>query len=408
MAASTLDSVAVFQQRAQTFGLNDVQVAAFENAGITSLAKLAFATSYHPGSSDDADFKAFVEATLGGPQPAGVMSSVRRLHFEAYTLCAAELKQRLEQTDESAPKRLPVAERAARRDEQKARLVGLCLENELDVADCLVDACVHQHDQNQLRWIPWEQCITRELELTNQKRETALKTDSSGHVRLADATMPVTSKVTTDLRARLALQRRALAYDQARLFSYMTLESWHSRLFSTMLRTPPEGFRGVTMEQLLRADQMLFTLMSNLTRSNIQPLADGTRPLDAALLASMNDPQVTFLLLPLPVQAKQTGPEVSSGKRKQPSSPAASSSNPPSKKAKGSGKGGRPRGLGSSMPQALKGMHSRNASGQPLCWNYNLDGCANPVTNNRCAKGMHQCCRPGCYGNHPLSRCDKA
>ena len=412
MAASTLDSGAVFEQRATTFGLGAAQIAAFKAAGITSLAKLAFATGFHPGSADDTMFVVFVETVLGGEQTPGIMSSVRRLHFEAYTLCAAELKQRLDQTDESAPKRLPVAERAARRQEQKTRLVGLCLDNELDIADCLVDACVHQHDQNQLRWLPWEQCVTKEAEMSSHKKEASLRTDASGHIRLADASTPVTTKLTTDLRARLALQRRALAYDQANLISYMVCEAWHSRMFSTMLRSPPEGFRGVTVEQLIRADQMLFSIMGNITRNNIQPAADGVKPLDAALQTAMNDAQVTFLLLPLPAGGSAHAPGSGFGKRKAspPKDSVSSSSGRPSKKAKGAGKAGktRPGNTASRMPSELQGMRSKNSKGQPICYNCNLGRRTGDVSNGRCSRGMHQCCKPNCYESHPYSSCPKA
>ena len=136
--ASSVDSEAVFFSRIRAVGLGDADEAALRLQGITTVAGLAFACSYVPGG-DDASFLQLADVVLGGGAAAGRVSAWRRLYFECYTVCAAELKLRLEQTGETPPRKIPPAERSARREAQRLRLPGVSLDGVLDFSDSLLD-----------------------------------------------------------------------------------------------------------------------------------------------------------------------------------------------------------------------------------------------------------------------------
>jgi hypothetical protein len=55
--------------------------------------------------------------------------------------------------------------------------------------------------------------------------------------------------------------------------------------------------------------------------------------------------------------------------------------------------GSKKSGKGPRMPLELVGMSSSTPQGSPICFNFNLDGCK---PGERCPKGFHVCCRPGC------------
>jgi hypothetical protein len=54
------------------------------------------------------------------------------------------------------------------------------------------------------------------------------------------------------------------------------------------------------------------------------------------------------------------------------------------------------------MPKALRGMCDQDPQGRKICYGFNLGTCPSAVD---CDKGMHKCCKPLCFGNHPLSQC---
>ncbi|CAE7408472.1 SLC24A2, partial [Symbiodinium sp. CCMP2456] len=87
-------------------GLDAKDVEALEKVGVNSLAKVAFMTSYTPGSGDDKDLIAAFESALGSPPSVGQKSSFRRLFHESYAVTTSEMKLLVERTDESVPRKL--------------------------------------------------------------------------------------------------------------------------------------------------------------------------------------------------------------------------------------------------------------------------------------------------------------
>ena len=103
----TTESAAVFSARALEVGISQAHLDALVREGFSTLGAYAFSCAYTPGSPDDAPLVALVTRVLAGVPTAAVLAGFRRLCFEAYTFAAAEIKGKVERTDESAPKRLP-------------------------------------------------------------------------------------------------------------------------------------------------------------------------------------------------------------------------------------------------------------------------------------------------------------
>ena len=73
--------------------------------------------------------------------------------LESYTIASADLKSRIDRKDDDAPRKLAVAERASRHQDQVRRLRGLNLVGELEASHSLIDAVVQMYDDNQLRYL---------------------------------------------------------------------------------------------------------------------------------------------------------------------------------------------------------------------------------------------------------------
>ena len=112
--SSFSESEPVFKTRCSQVGLDAADMDCLVKAGVNSLAKVAFMTSYTPGSGDDEDLIAALESALGKPPSLGQKSSFRRLFHEAFAVTTNEMKMLVERTDETVPRKLSVPERAER------------------------------------------------------------------------------------------------------------------------------------------------------------------------------------------------------------------------------------------------------------------------------------------------------
>ena len=227
----------------------------------------------------------------------------------------------------------------------------------------------------------------------------------------------------TDLLLKYALQRRALAYEMARIATYDTMDAWSETLLRHYLDEAKPGFSRVSLEQLVDADKKMFQLIADHTRCGIRRNASGVLPIDLLLEKFNDSSQVLFYLQPRMrgSSAKEPTPGASSQVAQSSGSQAAAkpaSSARAKKRARnndaraaatwhtapavvakaqtGGGKGaGKAAGkTGAKMPAALIGMASRDQEGNNICFAFNLaGGCALGVESGRCAKGRHAASR---------------
>ncbi|CAE7623604.1 bath-40 [Symbiodinium necroappetens] len=254
-------------------------------------------------------------------------SSWRAAFHEAYAVVTAELKQQVERSEEVQVRTLTQPERAERYEKQVKRLSGVNIKGSSEPSERLVDVCVAIYERNQLQYVPWSRCSSREQEAQNESRkEVKLALDSSGKVKVDSASKEVVADTSTEVLVMQALQRRALAMEQANIVSYTLLDLWHQRLMKARLTDPPPGYSRPSFDQLRLADQKLFSELQDETRSGIQALSSG-RPVDNLIKDVMHRAEVSSLLLPLPA------PSVASIAKSTATAP------PPQPTWKGNGKG---------------------------------------------------------------------
>ncbi|CAJ1390222.1 unnamed protein product, partial [Effrenium voratum] len=298
------DSEAVFRNRCAAVLLASDVVDALVAGGITTLARLAFCSSYVPGSTDEGPLVEAIKKCLGRDPGMPEMAGVRRLFHESYALVTTEMKQSVERSEEPAVRKLSQPERAERYEKQRKRLSGLSLRGQLEPSDSLVDLACSIYEENRLRHIPWEKCISREAEIEHeQKKDSRLSFDSqSGRLKIEADDKSVSADMSSDILVQYALTRRGLAMDQAGMLDFELHQKWVDKLIKTRLAEPSVGYAKVSLRQCQEADRKLFAELADKTRGGIQGTASG-RPLDVEFVKTMQSMEVMHLLVPLPVPA---------------------------------------------------------------------------------------------------------
>ncbi|CAE7215912.1 gpt [Symbiodinium sp. CCMP2592] len=359
---STIDSEATFAARATELGMERALLDLLVNNNVKTMGALAFVSPYQIGQADEKPLLEALKALIGRDLTAKELIPVRRLWFEASTTVMGELKQKVERNDSAEPVRLAIAERTTRLDEQKKRLVGVCINSESEPSHRLVDVVFQQGADQQLTWLPWEKLTSRAHELTHSRSDNAILFDAQGNMRLTKKMQESQCTLTGELQARQALQRRALAYDLARLCDYAVMETYHEELFQLLTRPPPPNALYVSMGQIREADKHLFIRIAEQTRGSLTARPDGAKPLQQQLELLKNHPQVQFFLMP-PQKPLRYSPYDGKGEGK--------------KGAGGKGKGkastGAPAG-GAAQVDLPSGCSAKH-NGKPICFAYNRAGC---------------------------------
>ena len=153
------DSKAVFEQRAKAIGLEDAVVTCFKEKSLDTMAKFAFSCNYSPGGSDDKPFRDLLTKVLGQEPSLVEEACLRRLYNESYATVAADIRAQTEQTSDEVHRKLAPADRAARLEEQQARLSGIAIRGPYEPGDTLVDRFVSFYENDRLQWVSWDVCI---------------------------------------------------------------------------------------------------------------------------------------------------------------------------------------------------------------------------------------------------------
>ena len=421
-----LDSEAVFASRAAEIGLNNAEISTAATLSVNTLGRFAFAANYVPGQADEGPLMTLIgKVCAQDPPPEARVPLVRRLFYEAYTMANADMRRRLEKRDDDPPRKLAQAERASRYTDQVARLTGLDISGELEPSHALVDLVFQMIEENQLKYIRWEQCTKRDQELMGIKCDPTWKPDSQGVIREVKVQQEVRADTSSDLRLKYALQRRSLAIDQGRLCDYDKMEKWSCILLEAYSKAPIPGYQRVTIEQIQHADMEMFKYLIKNTRGGVRPTA-GKAPIETALDTALTLPEIRLHLQPLPAGAKRklddedsTSKPSNMDKKQKPPSQSSETERLRRHVENLQGqlrnvKGGKGRGKGKSkkggqlhrpirMPAELIGQRATTASGQPICFSYNMNGCRGGKDGERCSRGYHICSK--CGENHSQRDC---
>ena len=417
----SVESLPVFRARALQMGISAAIVDQLEANSTATFGSFAFSCAYRPDAADETPFVTMIKDILTRDPTNGELSALRRIFFESHAVSMQDMRNRIEKPTDATPSRVMPAERAARYNDQVLRLSGMKLVGPLEPSNQLIDQVFSLVEENQLRYIPIASLTSREQELMGEKEDSDLKEYA---VRMKAGSLAVTEKpldnkadLTSDLKIRFALQRRALAFDQAALITFSVQDEWISTLFHRMSEQPPSGYLFVSMEQAMRADRKLFVKMSEDCRSNIVAVPGQPRPLDTAMRRYMDHNDVLYLLAPLQGSLQKTQAWTAQANTAQ-SDRGTPYSAQKSGKAKGrgknSGKSNKGKGKGKNKKSdyvpasAPPGCVGRTEDGRHICFNYNRPGgCSAPnITVGRtCNKGFHICGRAGCHGDHASFDC---
>ena len=392
-----MDSAAAFKERAKTLGVPAEALTKLTDAKLATFGQFAFISSFQPGSTDEQPFVEALSKVLETTPEAAELACWRRLYYECHTAAMSDLRSRLERKEEDGPRKLLMPERVERLERAKQKLVGITIDTQLEPAHRLVDLTVQQAEDATLRYIPLKDCLSREAELMHSKSEPAIEFQTDGTMKLSKKQLEIKAETSGDLKVKMAMQRRALAYHIAGICSYQTLDALIQRMFSLMTKEPVKGFRAVSLQQVINADREMWMLAAQEARG--KSLMDPTKPLDSILELAFKAPETTYHLLPMP----QSG----GGKGDQPPAPRDNhrgdgplkrpfkgGGNPSAKRQKGKGKG-------IDIPA---GCVAETGAGQRICFQYNRKRC-NHQDKDRCPRGLHVCWAKGCGGKHPHSDC---
>ena len=275
-------------------GVSSADVGLFTAENLDTFAAFAFLVPFNPSSVEEAPLKRALAAILNRDPSVPEMARFRRLQFESHTMVLADTKHKVERNDESAPRRLPAPERAARLSAQQTRLSTVVITGAHEPSHSLIDEVQQMSEDGLVKYIPPERCTCRSQELQGQRKDTTLGCSTTK--------VPV-SDLSSDYMIRVAWTRRSLAFDQATIMSYSVSEAWINLLYSSMHRVAPPGYPSPNMKQVLIADAEMFILLGEERRSGIAAVVttDGLKlPLDVAMTRLMTDARLTIFLLPIP------------------------------------------------------------------------------------------------------------
>lgn len=386
---SIVDTEAHLTQRASDVGLGAAGVAALRRHGFTTLGKLAFAHG-QPGTQIDSNqFHVFAGNVLGALMTLGDEAALKRLLFEGHTLVLSQLRESVTNPEASHSRKLPQVERTAKMETLKARLIGVCIERQLDPSHSLLDAAAQQHESQQLVYLGPDKCSSREWEVQMGKTTKQIRIDSERLTIKEDQQTP-DQTASSEMQVFEALRRRGIALAFADLLSWQVHERYLSVLFNHLRRDVPSGFNKVSLQQVLRADRAAWTKLIESSHP-IRRDATGELPLDTALIQSLESYEVGFNVVPLP-KAPSLPPKNDSwdqwkGHRNQ-----WNDRWRPYDDHRGKGKG-KSKDKNRMLPKAFRGRDcvSTDPHGRRLCFAYNLGSCSAATDGASCPRGYHLC-----------------
>lgn len=405
----------VFFARVVELSLEDL-IPALKTRGLTSYAKFAFGCDYNPQMADASLLATQLLKPICGDDEHHI-PSLRRLWWEAWGVATADMRRQVESVDTDAPRKLTLVELNARRVSATQSLGGLRFEGELDVSDQLITECVGMADRDRLRYIAWEQCTKRELEVLGVKKDDTWQKDPGTGFLKPVASAGVGSErsadLSSDLKLDFALKRRGLALAMADLMDWDSHEKLRDDLIGSFTRAPPPGYARTSLQQVRRADEVAFGLLAKWATEGIKRRA-GVRPLDDLVDRVLTSREYALMLQPLPATGSRgvhsTDPAAGDiGVKKTAKKVKKTFAERLAARAQGAGKdaadkgAGKGRGKGVPMPLLLRmtGNEAVDENGQNICFAFNLAvGCDAAPPGARCPRGRHICVRVSCRLAH--------
>ena len=132
---------------------------------ITSFSALAFCVGTPQQPPSEEEFRRFAISVAGNNVSLGMTSMLRRIHFEGSTLVVSHLKSQVTGDPSEPIRKLPLAEKRARAEDQQKRLPGVLIRHELEPSHSLIDAVAAACKSGCVKWIHPSLCAKRDDEV---------------------------------------------------------------------------------------------------------------------------------------------------------------------------------------------------------------------------------------------------
>jgi hypothetical protein len=449
--SAILESEAIFQERAQTFGLTD-KTNAMSALGWKTFGHFAFAVGMGPGVTDAAMVEQDLIEPVLGPRPAEIpaigeqqlvpldpevlrkwlaqRSALKRLYWEAGAHAAADLERRVQARpeDDQKPMVIPSTERNARLDIIKTELgTGMKVEGPMLPSNRLVDAYDDMRLKGCLKYLPWSKITRRDQEMMDIVEDPFFKVSpQTGTMTWIPQVKEQPADVSDMLKVKDMLHRRGIALQMGKLCTYVEhrkLVDWYFELLDAV---PPPKHKRVSLWQIMRCDEAIWLRFQEQTMAGLPIGADGSFPLSTILVSTMNEKRIGQFVDHLqgtedgpqrqnhgetPTQGKRKADKQANNNQRNDNFSQRNNQNKPKNQQSSSSKGGK-KGNGKAkkkgdnkfnarLPQHAIGKGwSGFLNGHRICYGYNLPGGCPNKTNDMgdCPKGRHNCAI--CDGNH--------
>eukprot|EP00435_Cladocopium_sp_Y103_P046409 s1435_g13.t1 len=170
-----------------------------------------------------------------------------RIHFESTTLVISTIREKV--TSEGAEKgdvarKIPLAEKKQRREEQMTRLSGISMTGELDPSHSLLDLANQIHESGSIVWLAPSKCSKRddEIQLSLKDTKSSVQIENS-QLRVGPSVEVVEAEWNSELKYQWCMMRRGLALDQCRVLSWSVHQHWINYMLNLLSRPVNPGFQ---------------------------------------------------------------------------------------------------------------------------------------------------------------------
>ena len=403
--ATLLDSEAQFLQRTLDLRFSDELRRSFKRTNLVTFGNYAYAYGQPGQQIADDGFETWFTTHVHPGASIADLASAKRLLFESQTMVLAHLQDQVNLPESTAVKKVPAAERDAKMAGIRRKLTGLLIEGPMEPGHHLLDLEANMFQNNEIRYIPPERCISRTHEILTQKAPTRQLDVSSESLVVKEKSDVVDMTATSALQVQEAFQRRGLALVFADLIMHESYTRYLTTLFSHLHREPPQGYSRCSVTQLIAADKLVW---QTLLEEGVKPKRDeaGQLALNDKLLEALQSYRVSFSLLPLIAKANQSSSSSSPNQKTKPATSGGKGSPNSVQKPWMKNKGGKTGSKGKQrVPQHIfkMGGTASNPAGEPICFGYNShSGCNDAADGARCKRGHHICAK--CYNVHPIHK----
>ena len=243
---SLVESNAAFTQRCTEIDPTGNFGTLLHGQNIRTFSSMAFALGTPQTPPTDAQFNTLALAIFGAGYTLGETAMLRRLHFEATTLMIASVKQRVDgETADKAEgvKRIPVAEKRFRQEQQAQRLTGISMTGEMEPSHQLLDLTNSILESGSLVWIAPSRCTKRsdEVQLSIKERPSSVQIENQ-QLKVSQVPEEFKADFGSEIKLQWCWQRRGLAMDQCRLLSWEVHDAWVHQAFQDFQSTVTSRF----------------------------------------------------------------------------------------------------------------------------------------------------------------------